>query len=350
MEKLREHERESSTKSSAGSNPGLPVGGRHRFTRAAQTVSLISKMKQKDGDPIRQTSSVLNADNRKFLENQSSKSPEVSLLALPRELTSEIKCRGYFRCASDASFDYRCLVFFKVPRRKMILGQRSFTLDNKGDIIEYEPTPDPVPETEHAEEEAPNQDKPPPPRPLEHKDSTISSATSLSLTSADSDSDSDSDVLTHQRYVRSQSYHPSEQRTTGPLPNIDENLATENRRKSLPLVEFPETDGVRKRNIEAVSPARKAFKQWQRTESANDESPVATPEITHSITGSSSSVSSLSSSEAFHGNAAHVTHATHATQRRRGSLKRQQNVVEEDDCLPPEVAEDREEVRSSHCL
>ena len=81
MEKLREHERESSIKSSAGSSPGHHADlSKRRFSRAAQRVTILTKMRSRDsiasGPPAH---SVLNPDNRKFLDNQGSKSPEVNL-------------------------------------------------------------------------------------------------------------------------------------------------------------------------------------------------------------------------------------------------------------------------------
>ncbi|KAK3921703.1 Protein TESPA1 [Frankliniella fusca] len=151
MEKLREHERESSVKSSAGSSPRHNTEiSKRRFSRAAQRVTILTKMKSRDSIASGpQAHSVLNPDNRKFLDNQGSKSPEVL-------------------------------------RKRMIIGQRSFTFDVDGQLIETEANSE--------EEDAPEMNvapKPPPPRPLVHKDSVLSSATSLSLTSYDSDSETD---------------------------------------------------------------------------------------------------------------------------------------------------------------
>ncbi|XP_026281652.1 uncharacterized protein LOC113208651 isoform X2 [Frankliniella occidentalis] len=150
MEKLREHERESSIKSSAGSSPGQHAEiSKRRFSRAAQRVTILTKMKSRDSIASgTQAHSVLNPDNRKFLDNQGSKSPEVL-------------------------------------RKRMIIGQRSFTFDVDGQLIETEINSEDV---DTPEAVAP---KPPPPRPLVHKDSVLSSATSLSLTSYDSESDTD---------------------------------------------------------------------------------------------------------------------------------------------------------------
>ncbi|KAE8742330.1 hypothetical protein FOCC_FOCC012130 [Frankliniella occidentalis] len=80
MEKLREHERESSIKSSAGSSPGQHAEiSKRRFSRAAQRVTILTKMKSRDSIASgTQAHSVLNPDNRKFLDNQGSKSPESS--------------------------------------------------------------------------------------------------------------------------------------------------------------------------------------------------------------------------------------------------------------------------------
>jgi hypothetical protein len=91
-----------------------------------------------------QQQSVLTPDNRRFLDNQGSKSPEV-------------------------------------PRKRMIIGHRSYTFGCDGDLIEL----DPVSPT------SPTADIAPKPKPLLHKDSVLSTATSLSFTSVDSDSDTD---------------------------------------------------------------------------------------------------------------------------------------------------------------
>lgn len=91
-----------------------------------------------------QQQSVLTPDNRRFLDNQGSKSPEV-------------------------------------PRKRMIIGHRSYTFGCDGDLIEL----DPVSAT------SPTPNISPKPKPLLHKDSVLSTATSLSFTSVDSDSDTD---------------------------------------------------------------------------------------------------------------------------------------------------------------
>lgn len=91
-----------------------------------------------------QQQSVLTPDNRRFLDSQGSKSPEI-------------------------------------PRKRMIIGHRSYTFDCDGDLIEVEPmSPTSTPT-----------DFTPKPKPLVHKDSVLSTATSLSFTSIDSDSDTD---------------------------------------------------------------------------------------------------------------------------------------------------------------
>jgi len=91
-----------------------------------------------------QQQSVLTPDNRRFLDSQGNKSPEV-------------------------------------PRKRMIIGHRSYTFGCDGDLIELDPV---SPET-------PTPNITPKPKPLLHKDSVLSTATSLSFTSVDSDSDTD---------------------------------------------------------------------------------------------------------------------------------------------------------------
>lgn len=93
MEKLREHERESSTKSSAGSSPGHHADvSKRRFSRAAHRVSILAKIKSRDSITSNAPAhSVLNPDNRKFLDSQGSKSPEVSfffpsIISMPKSL------------------------------------------------------------------------------------------------------------------------------------------------------------------------------------------------------------------------------------------------------------------------
>jgi hypothetical protein len=91
-----------------------------------------------------QQQSVLTPDNRRFLDSQGNKSPEV-------------------------------------PRKRMIIGHRSYTFGCDGDLIEL----DPVSPT------SPTPNIAPKPKPFLHKDSVLSTATSLSFTSVDSDSDTD---------------------------------------------------------------------------------------------------------------------------------------------------------------
>ncbi|XP_034249393.1 uncharacterized protein LOC117650245 isoform X2 [Thrips palmi] len=188
MEKLREHERESSTKSSAGSSPGHHADiSRRRFSRAAHRVTILAKMKSRDSlTSSAPAHSVLNPDNRKFLDNQGSKSPEIS-------------------------------------RKRMIIGHRSFTFDGDGQLIEAEANPL---EVAHAEPIVPS--KPPLPRPLVHKDSVLSSATSLSLTSYDSDSDTDeaggADRITNEAVGDKNNCEPQLSQNTS-ISDTNENLS-----------------------------------------------------------------------------------------------------------------------------
>ena len=91
-----------------------------------------------------QQQSVLTPDNRRFLDSQGTKSPEI-------------------------------------PRKRMIIGHRSYTFDCDGDLIEVEPVSPTSTTTNFT----------PKPKPLVHKDSVLSTTTSLSFTSIDSDSDTD---------------------------------------------------------------------------------------------------------------------------------------------------------------
>ncbi|KAJ1529600.1 hypothetical protein ONE63_006369 [Megalurothrips usitatus] len=93
MEKLREHDRESSIKSSAGSSPGHHADiSKRRFSRAAQRITILTKMKSRDSIASSpQAHSVLNPDNRKFLDNQGSKSPEVVILLFACLILCNIK-------------------------------------------------------------------------------------------------------------------------------------------------------------------------------------------------------------------------------------------------------------------
>ncbi|XP_069697501.1 uncharacterized protein olf186-M isoform X2 [Periplaneta americana] len=155
MEKLREHERENIPPGSVASapvigntaaSPSIPTAS-SKFSRAARRVltrttvlgalPYIARQQQ-------QQQSVLTPDNRKFLDSQGNKSPEV-------------------------------------PRKRMIIGHRSYTFGCDGDLIELDPVLPAMPPT----------NLPPKPKPLIHKDSVLSTATSLSLTSIDSDSDTD---------------------------------------------------------------------------------------------------------------------------------------------------------------
>ncbi|PSN41798.1 hypothetical protein C0J52_19776 [Blattella germanica] len=157
MEKLREHERENIPPSSVASAPALGVptpatpvtSASGKFSKAARRV--LTRTAVLGALPLarqQQQQSVLTPDNRRFLDNQGSKSPEV-------------------------------------PRKRMIIGHRSYTFGCDGDLIELEPIKDPItPITQPIH-------FPPKPKPLVHKDSVLSNATSLSLTSVDSDSDTD---------------------------------------------------------------------------------------------------------------------------------------------------------------
>ncbi|KAJ9590209.1 hypothetical protein L9F63_016659, partial [Diploptera punctata] len=149
MEKLRERERENIPPGSVSSAPVIgvstptpPPTTAGKFSRAARRVltrtavlGALPSIRQQ------QQQSVLTPDNRRFLDNQGSKSPEI-------------------------------------PRKRMIIGHRSYTFSCDGDLIEVEP---PTPIINHE----------PKPKPLIHKDSVLSTATSMSLTSVDSDSDTD---------------------------------------------------------------------------------------------------------------------------------------------------------------
>jgi len=117
-----------------------------------------------------QQQSVLTPDNRRFLDSQGSKSPEI-------------------------------------PRKRMIIGHRSYTFDCDGDLIEVEPVSPMSSPT----------DITPRPKPLVHKDSVLSTATSLSFTSIDSDSDTD---------------YPSRGFTVQPRHNIANNCPTASPPKS----------------------------------------------------------------------------------------------------------------------
>ncbi|XP_023721994.1 uncharacterized protein LOC111872387 isoform X4 [Cryptotermes secundus] len=154
MEKLREHERENIPPPSVVSAPVIGNNGStspslsiasNKFSRAARRV--LTRTSVLGALPFiarQQQQSVLTPDNRRFLDNQGSKSPEV-------------------------------------PRKRMIIGHRSYTFSCDGDLIELDPV---APTT-------PTQNFTPKPKPLVHKDSVLSTATSLSFTSIDSDSDTD---------------------------------------------------------------------------------------------------------------------------------------------------------------
>ncbi|XP_059490847.1 protein ITPRID2 isoform X2 [Neocloeon triangulifer] len=155
MERLRHHER-SNSEGSVASAPAAPQtvpstdtqDTGHRFAKAAQKVqnskSVLTRIQSwKSDSQNSSTASVLNADNRKFLEKQAlSKSPDV-------------------------------------PRR-IIMGRRSYTFSGD-DLIECNEKALP----------APPPDKPPArfPPPLVHKDSMLSSTTSYSDDSDESDED-----------------------------------------------------------------------------------------------------------------------------------------------------------------
>lgn len=103
-------------------------------------LSHINRQQQQQ----QQQQSVLTPDNRRFLDSQGSKSPEI-------------------------------------PRKRMIIGHRSYTFDCDGDLIEVEPMSPTSATTDFT----------PKPKPLVHKDSLLSTTTSHSFTSIDSDSDTD---------------------------------------------------------------------------------------------------------------------------------------------------------------
>ncbi|KAG8227147.1 hypothetical protein J437_LFUL001691 [Ladona fulva] len=132
-----------------------------KFSKVARNVmhrsSVLTRMSSTGGDSVlssddgpgiacsptgRATLSVLTPDNRRFLDSQGGKSPEM-------------------------------------PRKRMIIGQKSFTFGNDGDLIEDVSQP-PTPTSPTL----------PSKPPLLHKDSVLSSI--ASLTSCDSDSDTDS--------------------------------------------------------------------------------------------------------------------------------------------------------------
>jgi hypothetical protein len=115
------------------------------FTFSIELQRLLSHTnRQQQQQQQQQQQSVLTPDNRRFLDSQGSKSPEI-------------------------------------PRKRMIIGHRSYTFDCDGDLIEVEPA-SPVSTTSIFT---------PKPKPLVHKDSVLSTTTTLSCTSIDSDSDTD---------------------------------------------------------------------------------------------------------------------------------------------------------------
>lgn len=132
-----------------------------------------------------QQQSVLTPDNRRFLDNQGSKSPEV-------------------------------------PRKRMIIGQRSYTFGCDGDLIEVDPV-------------SPSSTTPniaPKPKPLLHKDSVLSTATSLSFTSIDSDSDTDDqssifEIQPRQHVVHDHPTTSTPKSTYVCLPNVPQNSLSE---------------------------------------------------------------------------------------------------------------------------
>jgi hypothetical protein len=141
-----------------------------------------------------QLQSVLTPDNRRFLDNQGSKSPEV-------------------------------------PRKRMIIGHRSYTFGCDGDLIEL----DPVSPT------SPTPDFTPKPKPLLHKDSVLSTATSLSLTSIDSDSDTDDrssifGIQPRHNAVHEQPTNSTTKLSHFPSPNISPESVAE---KPIPQKVYP---------------------------------------------------------------------------------------------------------------
>jgi hypothetical protein len=141
-----------------------------------------------------QLQSVLTPDNRRFLDNQGSKSPEV-------------------------------------PRKRMIIGHRSYTFSCDGDLIEL----DPISPT------SPTPDFTPKPKPLLHKDSVLSTATSLSLTSIDSDSDTDDrssifGIQPRHNVVHEQPTNSTTKLSHFPSPNISPDSVAE---KPIPQKVYP---------------------------------------------------------------------------------------------------------------
>ncbi|KAK7793552.1 hypothetical protein R5R35_000390 [Gryllus longicercus] len=215
MEKLREHERDSvhstgtSEYASLVTTPPPEVGRRfshhsslhhhHHHRHMLKRGSAPSSSSPSPSSRQNTSLSVLNADNRRFLESQGSKSPEV-------------------------------------PRKRMIIGQRSFTFGRDGDLIELE-----SPSASSREDSSLGPVPLPPLKPLVHKDSVLSSATDLSLTSVDSDSDTDERSGSYELHRRLRIPLPQ-----SPLPVLDSGQIhsstpySENLSSSAKISSFPE--------------------------------------------------------------------------------------------------------------
>nr|CAD7460447.1 unnamed protein product [Timema tahoe] len=187
MEKLRtqrEYSSQGSVVSQAPSTTATPSLPPQPTTETGNINNKFSHIARKVMKRTNVTSalSVLSPANREFLDSQGSKSPEV-------------------------------------PRKRMIIGPRSFTFDCDGDLIEVESSSSSPPSTAGLPQTKPITNVR---KPLIHKDSVLSTVTSMSLTSIDSDSDTDD---------RSSGYSP----TRRPLPEISSN-SEHPTRTALPLV------------------------------------------------------------------------------------------------------------------
>ncbi|CAG2056305.1 unnamed protein product [Timema podura] len=187
MEKLRtqrEYSSQGSVVSQAPSTTATPSLPPQPTTETGNINNKFSHIARKVMKRTNVTSalSVLSPANREFLDSQGSKSPEV-------------------------------------PRKRMIIGPRSFTFDCDGDLIEVESSSSSPPSTAGLPQTKPITNVR---KPLIHKDSVLSTVTSMSLTSIDSDSDTDD---------RSSGYSP----TRRPLPEISSNSEHPSR-TALPLV------------------------------------------------------------------------------------------------------------------
>nr|CAD7404509.1 unnamed protein product [Timema poppensis] len=187
MEKLRtqrEYSSQVSVVSQAPSTTATPSLPPQPTTETGNINNKFSRIARKVMKRTNVTSalSVLSPANREFLDSQGSKSPEV-------------------------------------PRKRMIIGPRSFTFDCDGDLIEVESSSSSPPSTAGLPQTKPITNAR---KPLVHKDSVLSTVTSMSLTSIDSDSDTDD---------RSSGYSP----TRRPLPEISSNSELPSR-TALPLI------------------------------------------------------------------------------------------------------------------